>query len=618
MKHPSFTPAEKDSLPELAGCYQYLDKEGVVIYVGKAKNLKRRVSSYFTKEHEDLKTRVLVSKICEIRFLVVANEREALLLENALIKELQPRYNVLLKDGKSYPSIVVTHEPFPRVFVVRKRMGVHGTFFGPFPDAAQAKAMVDFVRRLFPLRTCKHTLTQEVIEAKRVKLCLQYHIHRCKGPCRALESALTYQGYIDQVRSILKGDISPVKEYIKAEMMAHSLAMRFEEAQTKKRELAMIEGFESRSLVANTTYRNMDIFGYAEQGERCYVSYLHIDYGAVVMGDSVEYTRRIEEPREAILALAIAEMRQRHASTARFVVVPFLPDSDWGDEAEFVLPQRGDKAKLLALAERNAKEVMKQQMVQREKLNPQQREMRIMKEIEHDLRLDVLPRHIECFDNSNLQGTNPVAACVVFKDSKPSKRDYRHFHIKTVEGPNDFASMREVLTRRYTRLLAEAKPLPQVVIVDGGKGQLSAAVETFVELGLIAHIQLIGIAKRLEEIYFPGDPYPLCLDKNSETIKVIQRLRDEAHRFGITFHRQLRSKGQIRSTLDEIKGIGEKSKQALLTRFKSINGIRAAADEAVIALIGEHKTQLLRAHFANENIPSPTALSNEQTDNKEQ
>lgn len=580
-------------LPETPGCYQYYDEKGTIIYVGKAKNLKRRVSSYFNKEHDNNKTRVLVKHIRDIKYIVVDTEEDALLLENNLIKEYRPRYNVLLKDDKTYPSIVIKNEYFPRVFQTRNIVHDGSQYFGPYPSAFTAKVMLNLIKELYPIRTCKYPLTPESIAQKRYKVCLEYHIKRCLGPCEGLQTSENYNRNIAEIKEILKGNITTVSKILYDEMQQLASGLRFEEAQKVKERYLAIENYRAKSTVVTPSLHNIDVFSFDENERSAYINYLHIGNGAIVQAYTFEYKKRLDEAKEELLGLGIIEMRTRFKSQAREIIVPFLPDIELMNQVSFFIPQKGDKKKLLDLSLQNVRQFKVDRLKQAEKLNPEQRTTRILSTIQKDLHMHELPMHIECFDNSNIQGTNPVAACVVFKKAKPAKKDYRHFHIKTVEGPDDFASMIEVVTRRYTRLKEDDEPLPQLIIIDGGKGQLSAATEVLRQLDLLEKITIIGLAKRLEEIFFPGDPIPLILDKNSETLKVIQQLRDEAHRFGITFHRSLRSKKQTISELDIIKGIGEKTKVVLLKQYKSVKRIREASPEELKLLIGEAKTNVL-------------------------
>jgi len=578
------------NLPEGPGIYQYLNSEGTIIYVGKAKNLKRRVYSYFSKEHEPGKTRILVSKIADIRYIVVNTEEDALLLENNLIKKYKPRYNVLLKDDKTYPSICISNEYFPRIYKTRRIIRDGSTYYGPYSHAPSMNALLDLVKHLYPIRTCHLNLTPENIRSGKFKVCLEYHIKNCAGPCVGLMSHDEYLKNIAEIKEILKGNTQEISKTLFQRMQNLAMELKFEEAHKLKEKFELIENYRAKSEVVSSILHNIDVFSIADDEKSAFINYLHITNGSINQAFTFEYKKRLNETTEELLSLGIIEMRERYKSLSREIIVPFEMDIELNNVV-FTVPQRGDKKKLLELSQMNVKQYKVDRLKQAEKLNPEQRSIRIMKKMQSDFHLKDLPMHIECFDNSNIQGAYPVASCVVFKKAKPSKKDYRHFNIKTVEGPNDFASMEEIVYRRYKRLLDEKQPLPQLVIVDGGKGQLSSAQKIFNELNLFGRVTLIGIAKKLEEIFFPDDPYPLYLDKNSESLKVIQHLRDEAHRFGITFHRNKRSKGQTKSALDEIKGIGEKTKTALLKEFKSVKRIQEASLEELSAIVGEAKAK---------------------------
>ena len=581
------------TIPEKPGCYQYYDARGTVIYVGKAKNLRKRISSYFQKEHENRKTRVLVKQIYDLRYIVVDSEADALLLENNLIKQYRPRYNVLLKDDKTYPSIVIKNEPFPRIFQTRNIIRDGSLYYGPYSSVHFIRTLLHLIKELYPIRNCKHALTPEAIGSGKYKVCLQYHIKRCKAPCVGMQLAEEYNRNIADIKEILKGNSSKVSELLLERMKALAEEMRFEEAQEVKRQYDLVESFRLKSTVVPMLH-NVDVFSLDENETSFFINYMHVGSGAIVQVYTIEYQKKLDdEQKEYVLGLGIVEMRERFRSHANEIIVPFIPEGVFPEGISFTVPQRGDKRKLLELSLQNAKQYKVDKLKRSEKFNPEQRATRLLTTIQKDLHLPVLPMQIECFDNSNIQGTNPVAACVVFKKAKPSKKDYRHFHIKTVVGPDDFASMREIVTRRYTRLLEEKAQLPQLIIIDGGKGQLNAATEVLRELNLLGKITIVGLAKRLEEIFYPGDPFPLVLDKTSETLKVIQHLRDEAHRFGITFHRHMRSKGQIVSELDTIKGIGEKTKEALLKKYKSVKRIREASSAELEELIGKKKATLV-------------------------
>lgn len=579
-------------LPDTPGVYMYYDSEGTVIYVGKAKNLKRRVSSYFNRTHDCLRTNLLVRAIVDMSYIVVPTEQDALNLEASMIKEYQPRYNVLLKDDKSYPWIVVTNEPYPRVFLTRQHIKDGSKYYGPYTDAGSARATLELIKRIYPVRSCRHLITPEYISKGKGRLCLDYHLNRCKGCCLGLVSTDDYGKDIDRIRAILRGDTGELLQYLRDGMDRLAQELRFEEAQELKEEYDLIKRYQSKSVIVSQTIEDIDVFGIDDEDADVYINYMHVRRGAVVKSLTLEYKRRLDETQAQLLAYAMTEISKSFGVTFDEVVVAELPDVEMPD-VKFTIPQRGDKAKLLEVSKKNARQHRVDKIKTMEKRNPETRTDRILQRIQSDFHLNQLPRHIECFDNSNIQGANPVASCVVFRDAKPSKKDYRHFNIKTVVGPDDFASMKEVLTRRYTRLMSEDKELPQLVVVDGGKGQLSAAVEALDEMGLRGVIAVVGIAKRLEEIYFPGDSIPLYIDKNSETLRVVQHLRDEAHRFGITHHRNRRSKGQAVSELDSIKGVGEKTRTALLSHFKSVKRLREADIDTIAEVVGPAKASIV-------------------------
>ncbi|MFA7067031.1 MAG: excinuclease ABC subunit UvrC [Dysgonamonadaceae bacterium] len=579
-------------MPNKPGCYQFLDVSGKVIYIGKAKDLKKRVSSYFNKVHESPKTRILVRKIASIKYIVVNSEEDTFLLENNLIKEFQPRYNVLLKDDKTYPSIVVKKEYFSRVFQTRNIKRDGSRYFGPYTSAASVRALLEIVRKVYKIRTCRLDLTPENIAAGKFKVCLLYHIKRCKGPCEGLQTLEDHNNNINEVLEILKGNVGSITKKIYDEMQRSAEEFRFEEAQELKEKYLLIENFRERSTVVSNFGYNIDVFFCSDDKQSAYINYLHVVNGSIIQAYTFEYRKKMDETKEELLAMGIIEMRQRYKSESKEIIVPFLPDMQLTN-VEFTIPQRGDKRKLLSLSEQNVKQYRVDKLKRAEILNPEQRTTRLLKTVQKDLHLKEMPIHIECFDNSNIQGSDPAAACVVFKRGKPAKKDYRHFTIKTVVGPNDYASMQEVIHRRYSRIVNEGGDLPQLIVVDGGKGQLHAAVDILKEMDLHNKIAIIGIAERLEEIYFPDDSIPLYLDKNSETLKLIQNLRDEAHRFGLAFHRNKRSKSQIVSVLDEIKGIGPVSKKKLLSHFKSIKRIKEADVEEIKKVLGESKGELV-------------------------
>ena len=581
------------SIPESPGCYMYFDDTETIIYVGKAKNLKKRVSSYFNKTIENMKTRIMVRKINMIRYLVVESEEEAFLLENNLIKQHRPRYNILLKDDKTYPWVVVRDEPFPRVYLTRKKLNDKSHYYGPYTSVVNIKFLLRLLTTIYPIRNCSYYLSKENIEKKKFRVCLQYHIKRCLAPCLGYQKEEDYNRNIRSIEEILKGNVSSVSKQVYKEMMQLAENLQFEAAESLKEKYQILENYSARSVVVTPTLNNIDVFSYDEHEASVYINYLHISSGAVVQGYTIEYKVQIDEPKEQILGMGIIELRNRFESKAKEIIVPFIPDIELTDTVFFV-PLRGEKKQLLILSEKNVQQYKIDQLKQAEKLNPEQRHTRIMKTLQNDLHLNELPVHIECFDNSNIQGTNPVSACVVFKMAKPAKKDYRHFNIKTVTGPDDFQSMYETVLRRYSRLLEESQSLPQLIVIDGGKGQLHAATDALKELNLYGKISIIGIAKRLEEIYFPDDSIPLYLDKNSESLKLIQNLRDEAHRFGITFHRNKRSKQQVVSELDSIKGIGQTMKEKLLQKYKSVKRIKEASEAEIAELIGEKKATLVK------------------------
>ncbi|MDE5804705.1 MAG: excinuclease ABC subunit UvrC [Paramuribaculum sp.] len=580
-------------LPTTPGVYMYFDNQGEVIYVGKAKNLKRRVSSYFNRTHDSVRTNLLVRAIADMKYIVVPTEQDALNLENSMIKEYKPRYNVLLKDDKSYPWIVVTKEHYPRVFMTRTRVKDGSKYFGPYTDQGSARAVLDLIRDIYPLRSCRHAITPEYIAKGKGRLCLDYHLKRCPGPCTGLISEEEYGANIERIKQILRGDLSELLTRLRDDMAKLSEELRFEEAQEVKEVYDKVLRYTSKSVIVSQTVDQVDVFGVDDDGSGdVYINYMHVRRGAVVRSLTLEYKRRMDETVAQLLSYAMNEVVTNLGVQFEEVIVAERPDVDM-PEVEFTIPQRGDKAKLLEVSQRNARQYKIDALKHMERHNPEQRTEKLLERMKADFRLNVLPRHIECFDNSNIQGTNPVASCVVFRDGKPSKKDYRHFNIKTVEGPDDFASMKEVLTRRYTRLVNEGQELPQLIVVDGGKGQLSAAVEALEAMGLRGVIAVAGIAKRLEEIYFPGDSIPLYIDKNSETLRVVQHMRDEAHRFGITHHRNRRSKGQTVSMLDSIEGIGPKTRTALLTHFKSLKRIRQADLDEIASIVGPAKASIL-------------------------
>ena len=577
------------TLPDSPGVYQYYDSAGKILYVGKAKNLKKRVSSYFNKIHDTAKTNVLVKKIVTIKHIVVPTETDALLLENNLIKTLQPRYNVLLRDDKSYPWLCIKKEPFSRIFATRRMIKDGSEYFGPYTSFKTVNTILELIKELYPLRTCNFDLSKSNIESGKFKVCLEYHIGNCKGPCEGYESLETYQKQVDAIREILKGNFKESMKDFKRVMTDLAQNMHFEEAQKIKEKIEVLENYQSRSTIINPKITNIDVFSIVSDESAAYVNFLQISHGSIIRSHTMEIKKKLEETDEELLELAIIELRERFQLLSREVLVPFTVDL--GEHIKVTVPQLGDKKQILDLSIRNAKFYRIEQLKQLQIVDPDRHANRIMAQMQKDLRLPVEPRHIECFDNSNIQGTNPVAACVVFKDGKPSKKDYRHFNIKTVEGPDDFASMTEVVYRRYKRLLDENEPLPNLIIIDGGKGQLSAALKSIDDLGLRGKIAIIGIAKRLEELFYPGDSVPLYLDKKSETLKVIQQLRNEAHRFGITHHRDKRSKAALNSSIESIPGIGEKTMLSLIQHFKSVKRLKLATEKEISAVIGISKAK---------------------------
>lgn len=584
------------TLPDGPGVYQYYDKEDKILYVGKAKNLRKRVSSYFNKLHDNGKTNVLVRKIVSIRHIVVPTETDALLLENNLIKKLQPRYNVLLKDDKTYPWICIKKEPFSRIFTTRNMVKDGSEYFGPYTSFKTVHTLLDLIKELYPLRTCNYDLSQENINSSKYKVCLEYHIGNCKGPCEGHQSLEEYQKNVDAIREILKGNFKESLKDFKTLMKNLASEMKFEEAQKIKDKIETLENYQSRSTIVNTRISNVDVFSIVSDESMAYVNFLQISHGAIIRSHTLEMKKKLDESDEELLELAVVELRERFKLLSKEIIVPF--EIDMGENVKVTVPQLGDKKQILELSVRNAKFYRMDQLKQLQIVDPDRHTNRIMAQMKKDLRLSVEPRHIECFDNSNIQGTNPVAACVVFKDGKPSKKDYRHFNIKTVEGPNDFASMEEVVYRRYKRLLDEEQPLPQLIIIDGGKGQLSSALKSLEDLDLRGKIAIIGIAKRLEELFYPGDSIPLYLDKKSETLKVIQQLRNEAHRFGITHHRDKRSKGALKTSVETIPGIGEKTMIALIKHFKSVKRLSQATEKEISDVVGISKAKKI-ADFYN-------------------
>ena len=588
MKTPEEIKEIIKDLPQKAGVYQYFDKEEKILYVGKAKNLKKRVSSYFTKKHEHAKTKMMVSKIRDIKYFVVPTEMDALLLENNLIKKYQPKYNIMLKDDKTYPFICVKNEPFPRVFSTRRVVKDGSTYFGPYTSVRLVRTLLEFIHQLYPLRTCSLNLKEENIEKKKFKLCLEYHIGNCLAPCEGFQSEESYEIGINHIKQILKGDIKSVTSILNDRMIYHAENLEFEKAQSVKEKLNLLENYQSKSTIVNTKINNVDVFTIVSDENSAFVNYLKISSGAIIQTHTIELKKKLEETDEQLLVYAITELRQRFNSVSKEIYSSLMLEDLW-EGAKILLPKIGDKYKLIELSKRNAKYMQFDKIKKKDALKAKSSDKRIVNQLQVDLNLKEKPRHIECFDNSNFQGSNAVAACVVFKNAKPSRKDYRNFNIKTVVGPDDFKSMEEVVYRRYKRLLEEKESLPQLIVIDGGKGQLSSAAKSLDKLGLIGKIEIIGIAKKLEEIFFFGDPIPLYLDKRSESLKLLQQLRNEAHRFGITHHRNKRSKNTFTTSLNEIEGLGEKTIEKLISHFGSVKKIKEAKKEELISLVGESK-----------------------------
>ncbi|MFV9483388.1 excinuclease ABC subunit UvrC [Christiangramia sp. ASW11-125] len=587
------------TLPNSPGVYQYFDKNGKILYVGKAKNLKKRVTSYFTKRHDSHRIGVMVKKIHEIKHIVVASETDALLLENNLIKKHQPRFNVMLKDDKTYPWICIKNERFPRVFPTRKLVRDGSEYYGPFTSFKTVNTLLDLIKGLYKLRTCNYDLSEEKIRNEKYKVCLEYHLGNCEGPCEALQAEEEYNRNIEAIRQIVKGNFKDSLQRFRNQMKEHAENMEFEDAQRIKIKIDVLENYQSKSTVVNPRINNVDVFSVVSDEGYGYVNFLQLSHGAIIRSHTIEMKKKLDESDLELLELAIVEIRQRFSSKSTEIYVPFKVDV--GEDLKITVPKLGDKKKIVELSQRNAKYFRQERFKQMKIIDPDRHVNRIMAQMKEDLRLSEEPRHIECFDNSNIQGTNPVAACVVFKDGKPSKKDYRKFNIKTVEGPDDFASMEEVVFRRYRRLLNEDEPLPQLIIVDGGKGQLSSGVKALDTLGLRGKIAIIGIAKRLEEIYYPGDSIPLYLDKKSESLKIIQQLRNEAHRFGITFHRNKRSKTALNTELESIAGIGEKTVIDLLKNFRSLKRVKEASEKELAEVIGAARATIVYQFYHKEN-----------------
>ncbi len=587
MNNPDSIKSSVSALPDRPGVYQFIDSSGTILYVGKAISLRKRVASYFAKNQSG-KTRVMLSRATELRHIVVDNESDALLLENNIIKNHQPRYNILLKDDKTYPWICIKNEHFPRIFLTRKVIADGSSYYGPYTSVPAVRTLLDLIRHLFQIRTCSLPLNRKAIEEGRFKVCLEYHLGNCKAPCIGLVSEEEHNEQIARIRAIIRGDVSSVTGHLEALMQKYASDLNFEEAQKIKEKLELIARYRSKSVVVNTSVGNVDVFGCSQDESSMFIAYMKVVEGAVVQTYSIELKIRLEEEKESLLSTAVTEIRQRVASDSPEIILPFMPDIQL-DKIKYMVPQRGDRHKLLELANRNAVFFRLERQKKAAELSKENRTGRNLEKMKNDLHMPSLPLHIECFDNSNIQGDSAVAACVVFRNGKPSNKEYRHFNIKTVTGPDDFASMEEVISRRYSRMLKEKSPLPQLIVIDGGKGQLSSAVKSLESLGLRGKITVIGIAKKLEEIYFPGDSVPLYLDKNTITLKIIQHLRNEAHRFGINFHRGKRSSKMNSSFLDEISGIGEKTKELLLKKFGSVKKISEASPDEIEKVIGIKK-----------------------------
>tara|TARA_B110000116_G_scaffold190844_1_gene165867 strand:+ start:4783 stop:6573 length:1791 start_codon:yes stop_codon:yes gene_type:complete len=582
-----------NNIPQKVGVYRYYDKNEKLLYIGKAKNLKKRVSSYFTKKQESGKIKVLVSKIFDIQYVVVQTEMDALLLENNLIKKHQPKYNVMLKDGKTYPWICVKNEPFPRVFQTRNVVKDGSFYFGPYTSVRLVKTLLDFFHQLYPLRNCTLNLSTKNIIARKFKVCLEYHMGNCLAPCVGKQTSADYQIGIEHIKQIIKGDIKSVIKHLKTAMLGFSKKMEFEKAQSVKQKIQLLKNYQSKSTIVNPKINDVDVFTIISDKKTAFVNYLKINSGAIIQAHTLELKKQLNEEEKNLLLLAIVELRQRFNSTSKTIYCSHYLENVWED-LNITLPKIGDKKKLIDLSLRNAKYMQLEHQKRKRNNSARQNNKRILERLQKDLHLLKYPRHIECFDNSNIQGAHAVSACVVFKNAKPNKKDYRHFNIKTVVGPDDFTSMEEVVYRRYKRLLKEKQPLPELIVIDGGKGQLSSAVKSLEKLNLREKIAIIGIAKRLEEIYFPGDSVPLYLDKRSESLKVIQQLRDEAHRFGITHHRNKRSKESLGTSLDKIKGIGPKTVELLISYFGSVKQVKTAKKEELVKLVGKTKALLIQ------------------------
>lgn len=586
------------TMPNKPGVYQHMDKEGKPLYIGKAKDLKKRVSSYFTKSVHSARIKVMVKKVVDIKVIITDNETDALLLENNLIKEHQPRYNINLKDDKTYPYITIRNERFPRIYGLRNIQRDGSEYYGPYSAVKQMKTVLELIKQMYPTRTCNYVLSEENIDKGKFRTCLEYHIGNCKGPCEGLQSEEEYMRDIEAARNIIKGNLGEVKKYLRGQMEHYAAELAFEQAQRAKEKLELLEKYAAKSTVVSFRLTNIDVFTASVDAEYGYVNYLQIIEGAIVQSHTVEMKKKLEEEPQDFLQVAIPEIRALFRSKSRQIFTSHAVDLPI-EGVEFSVPQKGEKRRLIELSIKNGMYYRQEKLKNVQIVDPERHVKRLMAQMKSDLRMPVEPRHLECFDNSNIQGTNPVSACVVFKDGKPSKKDYRHFNIKTVVGPDDFASMTEAVYRRYKRLLEEEQPLPQLIVIDGGKGQLSAALEALESLGLRGKITIIGIAKRLEELYFPGDPYPLHLDRRSETLKVIQRARDEAHRFGLSHHRNRRSNSTFQSELEQIKGIGPETIKELLRKFKSAKNVKLASLEELQEVVGKAKAKALLDYFSS-------------------
>ncbi|MEN9399799.1 MAG: hypothetical protein RL632_900 [Bacteroidota bacterium] len=580
------------TLPEKPGVYQYFDSAGTIIYVGKAKNLKKRVTSYFTKTPENGKTYLLVKRIVDLQYIVVDTELDALLLENNLIKKYQPKYNIQLKDDKTYPWICVKNEPFPRVFSTRYLIRDGSKYFGPYPSGKVMQTLLSLIRELYPLRTCTLDLADKKIKEKKYKVCLEYHLGNCLAPCVGNETTATYNDYITQIEYLLKGNSQSVIRTLKQQMLSHAEKFEFEQAQALKVKIQNLEQFQAKSTIVSPSIHEVDVCTLLEENDAAFVNYLVIHNGSIIHAYTAEVKKKLDETREEILGYVLPELRARYESSSKEVVTDIPLDLSFPDFSVHV-PQRGDKKQLVELSLRNAKFYRLDKAKQEKIKDPEKHTNRILEQVKKDFRLTELPVHMECFDNSNIQGTNPVSACVVFRNAKPSKKDYRHFNVKTVVGPDDFATMEEAVYRRYRRMLDEGQTLPQLIIIDGGKGQLSAALKALEQLELRGKVAIVGIAKRLEEIFFPGDSLPIYIDKRSESLKVVQFMRNEAHRFGITHHRNRRSKGALTSEITEIAGIGKKTQEALMKHFKTVSAIKKASLEELTRVVGSAKAKII-------------------------